>query len=358
MPPPHTLLAKRAQRHSGQTSSNPLQNDMNNYQHVGIIGAGAWGTALAQVCAHKGHQVTLWSFEQDVAETINTDRENTKYLADVGLHKRITATTAPADFENCPLVLSVAPAQHTRATLAQFEPFVADGTPVVLCSKGLEQSSLQLMTQVLGDTIPGATTAVLSGPSFAADVARGLPTAITLACEDKDTGFQIAESLAGPTFRPYWTDDLVGTEIGGVFKNVLAVACGIVEGRHLGASARAALIARGFSEMTRLGAAMGARTETLTGLSGIGDLVLTCTSPMSRNYRFGLKLAEGLSAKAIARKTHTVAEGVATAPALLELLDQHNIDAPLVRTAADIIAERTPVEQAIADLLSRPIRAE
>ncbi len=331
---------------------------MTGFDPIGVIGAGAWGTALAQLAAHNGHAVHLWSYEADVADAINTGHENTKYLPDIGLHPGITATTDPSMFSTCRLVLSVAPAQHTRATLQAFASVIPADTPVVLCSKGLEQSSLKLMTGVLAEVLPQARPLVLSGPSFAADVARGLPTAVTLACQDQALGFAVAEALAGPTFRPYWSDDLVGTEVGGVVKNVLAVACGITEGRHLGASARSALIARGFSEMTKIGVALGARPDTLGGLSGLGDLVLTCTSTLSRNYRFGLRLAEGLSAEAIAQETHTVAEGVATAPALVRLVDQLGVDTPIIRTMAAIIAGDMPVEDAIAALLSRPIRAE
>jgi glycerol-3-phosphate dehydrogenase (NAD(P)+) len=327
-------------------------------QSVGVIGGGAWGTALAQVCARAGRDVTLWAREAEVVEAVNARHENPLFLPGVPLEPAIAATGNLADLARADFILAVPPAQHMRATLTAFAPHVRDGTPLVLCSKGVEQGTLKLMTDVLAETIPGVRVAVLAGPSFAGEVARGLPSAVTLACPDMECAEALGEAIATPTFRPYFADDIVGAEIGGAVKNVLAIACGIVEGRGLGRSAHAALITRGFSELTRLAVALGGQSETVIGLCGLGDLVLTCSSPQSRNMSVGLALGKGQTlAEALAGKL-SVAEGVASAPAVRELAARLKVETPICEAVAAILAGEVDVDEAIRDLLSRPLREE
>lgn len=326
--------------------------------NIGVLGAGAWGTALAQLVANNGHTVTLWAREADVVHTINTQHVNAAYLPGIPLSGRITATDDMSALGTAEIILAVPPAQFMRATLSTLAPHLRPGTPVVLCSKGIEQGTLKLMTSVLTEAIPHATVAALSGPSFAADVARGLPTAVTLACTDIGVASTIAQAVSAPHFRPYLSQDVTGAEVGGAIKNVLAVGCGITEGHGLGASARAALIARGFAEMTRIGVALGGEAETMGGLSGLGDLVLTCTSVQSRNYSLGVALGRGQSvAEAMAGKS-SVAEGAATAPALVDLCTRLGVDAPITSAVANIISGAINVDAAISQLLSRPIARE
>ena len=331
---------------------------MAKFNTIGVIGAGAWGTALAQTCASIGRDVTLWAFETEVAQAINNQRENTAFLPGAPLHPAIRATSEPRDLANCDVFLLVSPAQHARATLERFAQIIAPGTPVLLCAKGFERGSLALMTDVLKDTEPAAIPAVLSGPSFAADVVKGLPTAVTLACENEALGEDLMAAIGSPSFRPYWTDDLIGAEAGGAVKNVLAIAAGAVEGKGLGKSAHAALIARGFAEMTRLGEALGGQRETLAGLCGLGDLVLTCSSPQSRNMSCGLALGRGESLAHILGARKAVTEGVASAPAVVALGEKHGVDLPICQAVDDVLAGRSDLNQAIGALLSRPFRAE
>lgn len=331
---------------------------MTDYQHIGVIGAGAWGTALAQTAALAGRNVSLWSFEQDVADAINTKHENTVYLPDIALSDAVEAVTAISDLDACDAILAVAPAQHLRRVLEGFLPYARDGVPIVLCAKGIEQSSLSLMTDVLHETIPRALPAVLSGPSFAIDTAKGLPTAVTLACTNEAVGNALIEALGSSRFRPYLATDLVGAEVGGAVKNVLAIACGISEGRELGKSAHAALISRGFAEMTRLAVALGGKRETLAGLCGLGDLVLTCSSPQSRNMSCGLALGRGVSLDDILASRKAVTEGVASAPAVVALAKRHGVDMPICQAVDDILAGRISVEAAIESLLARPFTLE
>ena len=331
---------------------------MTDFQTIGVIGAGAWGTALAQTAAKAGRDVLIWSFEQDVADVINNKHENTIYLPDVALEPNIAAVTAMADLDVCDAVLAVAPAQHLRGVLEKFAPFAKRGLPIILCAKGIEQSSLSMMSQVLAETIPSAIPAVLSGPSFAIDTAQGLPTAVTLACKDEKTGAALIEALGTPRFRPYLATDLIGAEIGGAVKNVLAIGCGIVEGRGLGKSAHAALIARGFAEMTRLAMALGAQRETLAGLCGLGDLVLTCSSPQSRNMSCGLALGRGVHLDDILGSRRSVTEGVASAPAVVALAKRHGVEMPICEAVNEVLAGRTTVEAAIEALLARPFTLE
>jgi glycerol-3-phosphate dehydrogenase (NAD(P)+) len=327
-------------------------------RRAGVIGGGAWGTALAQVCARAGLETVLWAREREVVEGVNSTHENSLFLPGVKLDGAVRATGDFVDLARSDLVLAVAPAQHLRGTLAALAPNISEGLPVVLCAKGVEQGSLKLMTEVLAETAPHAAPAVLSGPSFAGEVARGLPTAVTLACPDEALGRRLAEAIATPTFRPYLTHDMIGAEAGGAVKNVLAIACGIVEGRGLGRSAHAALITRGFAEMTRLAVALGARAETVAGLCGLGDLVLTCSSPQSRNMSVGLALGRGETLEGALVGKLSVAEGVASAPAVRQLAASLGVDTPICEAVAAILAGEADVDAAIAGLLSRPLREE
>ncbi len=320
---------------------------------IGVIGGGAWGTALAQV-ASRGGSVTLWAREPEVVESINSAHENAVFLAGISLNPNIRAVRDVREVSGLDALLVVAPAQHVRAVLSAME---VGNTPLVLCAKGIEAGTRLLMGEVAHQVAPGAPIAVLSGPTFAHEVARGLPTAVTLACEDEALRARLAERLAGPAFRTYGSADVVGAEIGGAVKNVLAIACGVVEGAGLGQNARAALIARGFAEMTRFGLARGAQAETLTGLSGLGDLVLTCSSTSSRNFSLGVGLGQGRSAAELMSDRKTVAEGAFTAPVLQQAAADVGVDMP-VCAAVNALLEGAPVDQVIGALLSRPLKAE
>jgi glycerol-3-phosphate dehydrogenase (NAD(P)+) len=322
---------------------------------IGVIGGGAWGTALAQVAAAGGRESLIWALEADVVEAINARHENSVYLTGLLLAEGVRATSTLSDLASCDALLAVTPAQHTRSVLEQLP---ASGKPLVLCAKGIEEASGALLHQVAREVCPGAQIAVLSGPTFAHEVARGLPTAVTLAAEDAALAEQLRERLVQPAFRIYVSDDLAGAEIGGAVKNVLAIACGVVEGKGLGQNARAALIGRGFAEMTRFGLACGARRETLAGLSGLGDLVLTCTSTSSRNYSLGKGLGEGRSASELMADRRTVAEGAFTAPILARLARDKGVDMPIVDAVAALIAGRSSIDDVLSDLLSRPPRSE
>ena len=319
---------------------------------IGVIGGGAWGTALAQVMA-SSEDVILWAREQQVVESINATQENKDFLPGMALNPRIRATGAMADLAAADVWLVVAPAQHLRAVLAQAP--LAHRPALVLCAKGIEAGSLKLMAEVAAD-VSDAPVAVLSGPTFASEVARGLPTAVTLACADAALGAALVQRLARPTFRPYVSDDVTGAEIGGAVKNVLAIACGVVEGAGLGLNARAALIARGFAEMTRFGLARGARAETLAGLSGLGDLVLTCSSANSRNFTLGMGIGRGERAADLLN-TRTVAEGAATAPVLVAAARAIGVEMPIAESVAALL-EGAPVAATISALLGRPLKAE
>lgn len=327
-------------------------------KRAGVIGGGAWGTALAQVCARAGLETVLWAREAEVVGSVNARHENSLFLPGVTLEPQIRATGDFADLADRDLVLAVAPAQHLRSALAAFAPHVRDGLPILLCAKGVEQGSLKLMTDVLVETVPQAAPAVLSGPSFAGEVARGLPTAVTLACPDDGLARALAEAIATPTFRPYLASDMIGAEAGGAIKNVLAIACGIVEGRGLGRSAHAAVITRGFSELTRMAVALGGRAETVAGLCGLGDLVLTCSSPQSRNMSVGLALGRGETLEQALSGKLSVAEGVASAPAVRQLAARLGVEVPICEAVAAVLAGEVDVDAAIADLLSRPLREE
>jgi glycerol-3-phosphate dehydrogenase (NAD(P)+) len=323
---------------------------------IGVVGAGAWGTALAQMLAGDGRNVLLWAREAELVAQINRDRRNGLVLPSAELHPTIRATSDLAELASLPVLLLVTPAQHLASVLGAISGVTGD---VVLCAKGIEAGTGRLMADVARDAAPSASLAVLSGPTFAHEVAAGLPTAVTLACAGGEAQWQrLSSAIARPTFRPYYSDDMTGAEIGGAVKNVLAIACGVVDGLRLGQNARAALISRGFAEMQRFGLAMGAQAETLSGLSGLGDLVLTCSSTSSRNFSLGKALGEGASAAAILADRATVAEGAFTAPVLADLARAKGISMPIVEAVTALIAGEVPAHEVVASLLSRPLRAE
>jgi glycerol-3-phosphate dehydrogenase (NAD(P)+) len=328
---------------------------MIQHETLGVIGAGAWGTALAQMLASDGRDVILWAYETEVVAAINAEHRNPLYLPSATLAPTIRATGDLADLVAIDTVLVVTPAQVLGRVLAGLAKPPRD---LVLCSKGIEAGTGRLMNHAARDASSGSAIAVLSGPTFAHEVAAGLPTAVTLACEGGRAQWErLAPALARPAFRPYYSDDVTGAEIGGAVKNVLAIACGVVDGLGLGQNARAAIIARGFSEMLRFGEALGAEAETLAGLCGLGDLVLTCSSTSSRNFSLGKALGEGASAATLMADRRTVAEGAFTAPVLADLAATRGIAMPIV-AAVDAILKGEEARKVVADLLARPLRAE
>ena len=328
---------------------------MTQHETIGVIGAGAWGTALAQMLASDGRDVLLWAYEPEVVEAINTEHRNPLYLPSASLAPTIRATGALGDLAGIDTLLVVTPAQVLGRVLASLPAAPRD---LVLCSKGIEAGTGRLMNDVAREACPSSAIAVLSGPTFAHEVAAGLPTAVTLACSGGGAQWErIAPAIARPAFRPYYSDDVTGAEIGGAVKNVLAIACGVVEGLALGQNARAAIIARGYVEMLRFGEALGAEAETLAGLCGLGDLVLTCSSTSSRNFSLGKALGEGASAADLMADRRTVAEGAYTAPVLAELAESRGIAMPIV-AAVNAILGGAGARKVVAELLSRPLRAE
>jgi len=319
-------------------------------KRIAVIGAGAWGTALANIAARAGRTVTLWARDAAAVAAMTATGESPR-LPGVTLDARVTATGAIADVAHADAVLLVVPAQSLRVAATALAPHVKN-VPVVACAKGIERGTHRFMTEVIAEALPDATPAILSGPSFASDVARGLPTAVTLACADEAVAAALSRALGAPAFRPYHTTDVRGVEIGGAAKNVLAIAAGIVQGRRLGASATAALVTRGFAELARFGRACGARTETLTGLSGLGDLVLTCSSPQSRNFSLGVALGEGRAAP------DKLAEGAFTAAVLVEMANERKVEMPIAAAIAAVLDGTLTVDGAIESLLTRPFRAE
>lgn len=322
---------------------------------IGVIGAGAWGTALAQMLASDGRKVVIWAHETEVVEAINRQRRNPVYLPSAELSDTIRATGDLGEMADFSTVLAVTPAQLLGTVL---ERLAANPRDLVLCSKGIEAGTGRLMNDVARAACPDSAIAILSGPTFAHEVASGLPTAVTLACEEgRPQWDRLSPAIARRTFRPYYSDDVTGAEIGGAIKNVLAIACGVVDGLALGQNARAALIARGFSEMLRFGEALGAQAETLTGMCGLGDLVLTCSSTSSRNFSLGKSLGEGKSAAELMADRTTVAEGAHTAPVLAELASKHDIAMPIV-TAVEAILQGQAPRKIVAELLARPLKDE
>lgn len=331
---------------------------MKQINRISVIGGGAWGTALALTAARAGATATLWARDPDTVRDIQTRYRNARYLPGITFDEEIHATADLRAALQADAILLVTPAQTTRETLREIVSAGGYDGPLVLCAKGIEQSTGELLSEVLKDELPQAEAAALSGPSFADDVARGLPTAVTIAAETMETANRLCEAMASPAFRPYASTDVIGTLVGGALKNVLAIACGAVVGRKLGASAQAALTARGFAELSRLGAAMGARSETLTGLSGLGDLVLTCSSPQSRNFSFGIKLGEGQKAADLIGAGGKLAEGAYSARIAVELAKRLNIELPICETVARMIDEGLSVDDALTILMSRPLKHE
>ena len=335
-------------------------------KQIGVVGAGAWGTALAQTLALAGREVTLWGHEKEVVSTLNEHHENSAYLPGISLDPSIKATDDLSQIARNDALLMVVPAQFMGDTARQLARHLAPGTPTIICSKGIEQDSGKLLTQVLEEALPEARLAALSGPSFAIEVANGLPAAVTLACEDTELGAQLATAIGHRNFRVYLSDDLMGVEVGGAIKNVLAIAAGIVEGKRLGKSAHAAIITRGFAELMRFALAHGAKRETVDGLSGLGDLVLTCSSPTSRNMSFGQALGEGKSVSDILASRNSVTEGMYTAIPVTRIARQKGIEMPICEAVRDIVwggveghdYPALSVEAAIEGLLSRPLRGE
>lgn len=325
---------------------------------ISIIGGGAWGTALAQTLSYNDANVTLWAREPEIVEDINARHVNRVFLPGVDLNVSIRATGDLAKVAAADAILAVAPAQHLRAVLSDLARHLPDGVPIVICSKGIEQATGKFMGDVLEEVVPQATRAVLSGPSFAADVARGLPSALTLACRNEAVGRTLTASLSSRQMRLYWSSDVLGAELGGSVKNVLAIAAGIVEGRGLGTSAHAAIVTRGFAELRRFGDVMGARPETLLGLSGLGDLILTCGSAQSRNMSLGRGLGEGRTLSEILGGRSAVTEGVYTAAALVGLARSKALEMPIAEAVHEIIEGRLGVDEAIAGLMQRPLKAE
>lgn len=322
---------------------------------VGIIGGGAWGTALAAVMAQIHDDVLLWAREEDVVRSINESHENALFLPGTVLSRKIEATADLARMAGCEALMIVTPAQHVRTILSALPDTQA---PLILCAKGIEANTQMLVSDVAVQVRPDNPLAVLSGPTFAHEVAAGKPTAITLATANPTLGAALMHSIATPSFRPYWSDDVVGAEIGGAVKNVLAIACGVVDGAGLGLNARAALIARGFAEMQRYGLARGAKAETLAGLSGLGDLVLTCSSENSRNYSLGRSLGQGHAAENLLADRKTIAEGAFTAPVLLQSATDLSVEMPIVSAVCTLLAGTITVDAVVTELLARPLRSE
>lgn len=330
---------------------------MNEIEHIGIVGAGAWGTALGAAAARAGRRVTLWAREEDVVASVNSVRENTRFLPGISLEGAITASGDGAALEGCDLILLAMPAQNLRTVTANFAPYFKNA-PLVICAKGVELESGALMSEVAHEVVGDRPLAILSGPTFAHEVARGLPSAVTLACADNALGAAIAAALGGATLRPYLSDDMVGAQIGGALKNVMAIAAGIAIGRGLGENARAAIMTRGFAEMVRLARAKGGRIETLAGLSGLGDLVLTCSSAQSRNFSLGSALGGGESLADILAARESVAEGVTSAPAMVALGKILAVELPIAEAVDAVLHKGADINTTIATLLARPFRPE
>jgi glycerol-3-phosphate dehydrogenase (NAD(P)+) len=327
---------------------------MRDNPKVGVVGGGAWGTALALVAARAGREVTLYARDPAAVAHIKRNHENTVHLPGVKLDAAIVATTDILAGVASDVVILAVPAQQVRATLSTFAAHLVAGTPVVIAAKGLEHGTDKRLSEVVGEVAPHVLPAVLSGPSFAIDVARGLPTAVTIAAPAEALALALCHALGTPAFRPYAETDVIGVEIGGAVKNVLAIAAGIVAGRELGASALAALVARGFAELRRLAEALGARPDTLMGLSGLGDLTLTCSGPQSRNFAWGLHLGRGGDRSA----PHALVEGIATAAVARDLARHHAILMPIVESVAAVLDGDLTIDAAVAGLMSRPLKRE
>jgi glycerol-3-phosphate dehydrogenase (NAD(P)+) len=324
-------------------------------QRIAVLGGGAWGTALALTCARAGRDVTLWEYEPGNAASLEKKRES-RFLPGVLIDNEIKVTRDLGDTANSDAILLVVPAQAVRSVVTSLASLVATHTPLIVCAKGIEHGTHKFMTEIIAECAPVAVPAILSGPSFAADVARGMPTAVTVAASDGKLALDLAHALSAGTFRPYHSTDVRGVELGGATKNVLAIAAGIVTGKGLGASASAALTTRGFAELVRFGKACGAKTETMMGLSGLGDLILTCGTPQSRNFSCGVALGKGEKPDTAAHGK--LAEGIFTAPVLLEMAREKNVEMPISVAVAAVLSGKLSVDEAIESLLTRPLKSE
>jgi glycerol-3-phosphate dehydrogenase (NAD(P)+) len=321
---------------------------------IGVVGAGAWGTALAHVQAEAGREVTLWARETDVKGDFESTGENTTYLPGVKLNKNINITNSLSDLHGMYILLIVTPAQFMRATLEGLRHESLDNKPIVICSKGIEIETGMMLSEIVKDVLPNSIPAVMTGPCFAREVALGLPTGITIACENKDLAKELANDLGCRNLRPYITDDLLGAQIAASVKNVLAIACGALYGMKMGENAKAALITRGIAEMGRLAKAMGAKEQTLMGMCGFGDVMLTCSSMQSRNFSLGAMMGEGRSIQDILGERKSVTEGFHTAKALKKLAYNNAVDMPIAETVYQCLCEDLPLDKAVEQLLDRP----
>lgn len=325
---------------------------------IGIIGGGAWGTALAQVQAVNGKDAILWAREADVVASINADHENKMFLPGIPLHNNLRATGNLADIAKADAILLVPPAQHLRSTLEALKDFLNPETPLVICAKGVEINTGILLSQVAYEVLPKAKIAILTGPTFAAEIARGLPSAVTLAMKDKNESEALAAALSSRALRMYASDDILGAQIGGAVKNVIAIGCGIIEGKKLGDSARAALVTRGLAEITRLANALGAKKETLMGMCGVGDMILTCSSIQSRNFSLGVALGQGRKLEDILGERNSVTEGVYTAKALSVMAKNNAVEMPISQALNACLSEGADIDEMIEKMLDRPVKAE
>ncbi len=325
---------------------------------IGVVGAGAWGTALAQLSATAGCDVTLWARESEVVTSVNERNENEMFLAGVSLEPSITATTELSDIAGMDFIFMVVPAQFVRPVLIDLKPHISENAAIVLCAKGIEQSTGKLMSDVVTEILPKSPLVVLSGPTFAREVAEGRPSAVTIASKYQRVTERLSDAIGQPTFRPYASRDVIGAEIGGALKNVFAIACGITTGRNMGDNARAALITRSLSEMVRFGEKHGAERSTMMGLCGLGDLILTCSSPQSRNMSLGIAIGEGQAVADLMKDRKTVAEGYHTSSVLARICREEGLDLPLVMAVNDILHEGKDVNRVITELLNRPFVSE
>jgi len=326
----------------------------NKTANISVIGSGSWGTALAQTIAYQKKGVTLWARNPTLASEINTAHENKPYLGGITLNHNINATSDLEIALKSKTILLVTPAQATRNILEQIKPLIRREHKIILCSKGIEIETGMILSDVAAEILPTTETAILSGPNFARDIASGKPAGTTLACKNEGTAKTLQKAIASPYFRPYITTDIIGVQIAGALKNIIAIACGIAHGLQMGESARASLVTRGLSEIVHLGRAMGAKNETFLGLSGVGDIMLTCSSEQSRNFSLGLTLGQG-------KKDETrinVTEGVHTARATIKLARKHNVEMPICETVHKCIHENLPINEALQALLNRPMRQE
>ncbi len=325
---------------------------------IGIVGGGAWGTALAQCLAQSGKDVLVWAREGDVVQSINTTHENSVFLPGLKLHPDIRATKTMADLSPSDAVLIVTPAQHMRTTMATLKSVLKETIPLVICAKGVEIETGALLSNIAAEIFPKNPIAILTGPTFAAEIGRGLPSAVTLAMNDLNAAKDLAQTLSSKNLRMYPSDDMVGAQIGGAVKNVIAIACGIIEGKKLGDSARAALVTRGLAEIARLGSALGAKKETLMGMCGVGDLILTCSSIQSRNFSLGVALGQGRKLSDILAERNSVTEGVHTAKAMVVMAKNHAVEMPVCEAVHQCLTQDVDIGQLVEKMLDRPLKSE